>query len=322
MEITNLFAEIMRLAVAQTASDIYFLPKAANYEVRMHTSKGVIQLSELSFTVAQRLITYCKYQSGMAISEKRRPQLGTMTYSLQKERLRLRLSTVGNFNGHESLVLRVIYQLDQQQVHFFAGNQQQHLQQLMQRRGLFLFAGPTGAGKTTTIYQLARSLPTTQVVLAIEDPVEIYEERFLQLEVNPPADMSFESLLKIGLRERPDVFIIGEIRDRVSANIAVRAALSGHLVFSTVHARSPLKSMQRLLELGVKQSQLEAAVSAIVYQRLLPTTTNQQKALLTVIDHNFFKQPAADLTDWRKQLLQLEEQGVISRATQMAYHFG
>ncbi|ANZ58316.1 competence type IV pilus ATPase ComGA [Fructilactobacillus lindneri] len=322
MEISELFDEIIDLAIQKKASDIYFLPKSDNYEIKIHTSNGVIQLSELPFEKAQRVITYCKYRSGMAISEKRRPQLGAIMYTYQKQKLRFRLSSVGNFNQHESLVLRIIYDNEQSGCRFFNERKVEQLLNIANKRGLMLFAGPTGSGKTTTIYKIARTLHENEVVMAIEDPVEICEDRFLQLEVNDKADMTYANLLKVGLRQRPDVFIIGEIRDSKTANIAVRAALSGHLVFSTVHAKTPQGTIQRLLDLGVDKIQLKSALTSVSYQRLLPTNNNSVKALITICDDNPVDLNTDDMDDWKQKLEDLFQNGEITNETKKKYWYG
>ncbi|WP_429970725.1 competence type IV pilus ATPase ComGA [Fructilactobacillus sp. Tb1] len=322
MEISKLFDQIIELAVQKHASDIYFLPKSKNYEVKIHTVHGVIQLSEISFEKAQRLITYCKYQSGMSVSEKRRPQLGSISYLYQENQLRIRLSSVGTFNHHESLVLRIIYDNNQNDCQFFEESMVQRLIDLTNQRGLMVFAGPTGSGKTSTIYKVARSLHANEVIMSIEDPVEIYDDRFLQLEVNEKADMSYANLLKVGLRQRPDVFIIGEIRDEQTAKIAIRAALSGHLVFTTVHAKTPAGVMQRLLELGVKLPQLQSAINAIVYQRLIPTTNGDSKALLSIASLTEIENQTDDMQDWKIRLEKLHKKKVISDEIQTKYQFG
>ncbi|USS87649.1 Flp pilus assembly complex ATPase component TadA [Fructilactobacillus hinvesii] len=309
MEIKQLFQEIMTFALEKRASDVYFLPKSQNYEVKMHTLQGVIQLSELDHATAQRVLTYCKYRGGMSIAEKRRPQLGALRLRGLNRNLRIRLATVGSFNQHEALVLRIIYDGDQRHCQFFNPQVLNQLQQLTQHRGLLLFAGPTGSGKTTTIYELARSLPITDMIMAIEDPVEIFEERFLQLEVNEQAGMTYSNLLKVGLRQRPDVFIIGEIRDQETAQIAIRAALSGHLVLSTIHDKNLAGIEERLLDLNVTKAQCQAALTATVYQRLLPSTSTDTKALVA-FRSNVRSQTAE--VSWQTEIQRVKQQGVIT----------
>ncbi|USS89785.1 competence type IV pilus ATPase ComGA [Fructilactobacillus cliffordii] len=309
MEIKQLFQEILTLAIEKRASDVYFLPKSTNYEVKMHTVAGVIQLSELNKGTAQRVLTYCKYRGGMSIAEKRRPQLGSLHFHWRDRFFRIRLATVGSFNQHESLVLRIIYDGDDQHCQFFNPQILPQLRQLTHHRGLLLFAGPTGSGKTTTIYELARSLPATEMIMAIEDPVEIFEDRFLQLEVNEQAGMTYSNLLKVGLRQRPDAFIIGEIRDQETAQIAIRAALSGHLVLSTIHAKNLAGIEARLLDLKVTKAQYQAALTATIYQRLLPSTQTGTKALVA---WQGGQQTQTKGRSWQVELQRTKEKGLIT----------
>lgn len=228
--------EIIQAAVNQRASDIYWLPTVEGYQVLVQAAGSLRALTQITTELAQQLMNHIKYRSNMAISDHRRPQLGAMTLTLAEQTLNLRISAVGDFLDRESLVVRLLYEGSAQKLSYLVPQQRQQLSQLMRRTGLILFSGPMGSGKTSTMYDLVRQLRGQRLVMTIEDPVEIYEPQFLQLQVNAPAQMAYGDLLKVGLRHHPDVFIIGEIRDAETARIAVQAALSGHLVLSTIHA--------------------------------------------------------------------------------------
>ncbi|GKT03459.1 competence type IV pilus ATPase ComGA [Furfurilactobacillus entadae] len=266
--------KVLIWAMAKTANDIYLFPKVTGYEIIIHTVAGVEKLMNLSASQAEQLMAYVKYQANMSISDHRRPQLGALSMTVAKQTVHLRLSTVGDFQDHESMVIRIIYPLEAVTQTVHQGPQWAALSHLAQQRGLFILSGPTGSGKTTTIYQLAQQLADQAVVLTIEDPVEISEPRFIQLQVNKPAGMDYESLLKLALRHRPDVFVIGEIRDEQTAKIAVQAALSGHVVLSTVHAQSAHGVLPRLHQLGISLADLQQVITGVCYQRLLPGTTH------------------------------------------------
>lgn len=137
---------------------------------------------------------------------------------------------------------------------------------------------------------------TDQFVMTIEDPIEIKEQRFLQLQVNHDAGMDYADLIKVGLRHRPDVFIIGEVRDPLTAEAAIKAALSGHLVYTTVHAQDPLGVIDRFKQLGISQEFISQALTGVAYQRLVPTTDGQQKAML--IGHEYFELADLNSYDW------------------------
>ncbi|GAB6092366.1 competence type IV pilus ATPase ComGA [Furfurilactobacillus curtus] len=262
--------QVVAQAVAKAASDIYLFPKVVGYELIIHTASGIVKLTDLSTERAQQLIAYIKYEANMVISDHRRPQLGALTYRVGQRELHLRLSTVGDFQDHESMVIRIIYPLASFQKHVTTTDQWRFLTNLATRRGLMVFSGPTGSGKTTSLYRLARQFSEESVILSIEDPVEIHESSFLQLQINELAGMDYNALLKLALRHRPDVLLIGEIRDEQTAKVALQAALSGHLVLSTVHAQNVLGVVSRLEQLGVSNQDLEQALTAVCYQRLVP----------------------------------------------------
>lgn len=192
--------EIIQAAVNQRASDIYWLPTAEGYQVLVQAAGSLRALTQITTELAQQLMNHIKYRSNMAISDHRRPQLGAMTLTLAEQTLNLRISAVGDFLDRESLVVRLLYEGPAQKLSYLVPQQRQQLSQLMRRTGLILFSGPMGSGKTSTMYDLVRQLRGQRLVMTIEDPVEIYEPQFLQLQVNAPAQMAYGDLLKVGLR--------------------------------------------------------------------------------------------------------------------------
>lgn len=263
------FEKELNVIINRRIADLYVLP-FKNYYRLMVAEQGQLKLfKEVPQDYACRLIAYLKYRADMAVSEHRRPQLGALTWHCGPEKVNLRLSSVGDYQGRESLVVRFIYQLTDDSYHLLFPEQWQELKTLLHRRGLILFAGPMGSGKTTTMYRLARELASRQVVMTIEDPVEISEPRFVQLQINDLAGMGYQQLLRLGLRHRPNVFIIGEIRDPQTAMMTIQAALSGHLVLGTVHARDVYGVIARLIQLGISPYYLEQVMTGVCYQRLL-----------------------------------------------------
>ncbi|MGN1279794.1 MAG: competence type IV pilus ATPase ComGA, partial [Limosilactobacillus sp.] len=266
------FEKDLNIIIGRRIADLYVLP-FKNYYRLMVAEQGQLKLfKETPPDYGCRLIAYLKYRADMAVSEHRRPQLGAMTWHCGPEKVNLRLSSVGDYQGRESLVVRFIYQLTDDRYHLLFPEQWQELKGLLHRRGLILFAGPMGSGKTTTMYRLARELANKQVVMTIEDPVEINEPRFVQLQTNDLAGMGYQQLLRLGLRHRPNVFIIGEIRDPQTAMMTIQAALSGHLVLGTVHARDAYGVIARLIQLGISPYYLEQVLTGVCYQRLLMQT--------------------------------------------------
>ena len=233
----------------------------------------------ISREYGQQLISRFKYLGSMDVGEKRKAQLGAITYLVNEESQRLRLSTVGDYRGQESLVIRFLHPLTTDTYTSFYPEDLPLLEQTVQQHaGLYLFSGPTGSGKTTLMYQLARQFKGQ--VITIEDPVEIEEPRFLQLQTNEKIQQTYDQLIKLSLRHRPDLLIIGEIRDRVTAQAAVRAALTGHTVFATVHGKSVSATKARLYDLLGETSEVDSCLNAVFYQQLLRDAKEQPKALL------------------------------------------
>ncbi|MEJ6400432.1 competence type IV pilus ATPase ComGA [Nicoliella lavandulae] len=315
MEIKTLIDQMILDAYRKQAADIYVVPVANKYQVQFHLNNQINPYQSVSRQCGSKIVNYFKYNGNMLISEHRRPQIGAMEWRRGSAHCYLRFSTVGDFKSREAIVVRLIYPLAVQSNQFLNPDQYEQLKRRTIQRGLMVFAGPTGSGKTTTIYQLAREYSSSQMVMSIEDPVEVYEPSFLQLQVNSDADMSYQELLKVGLRNRPDIFIIGEIRDANTAQAAVQAALSGHLVLTTLHAKHPLGVVERLLNLGVGLDYLKQALNMVAYQRLLQTPDNGFAALLnTVTSEQIFEDalaPKAVLECWQASLNQLVAQKQI-----------
>ncbi|MFD1550231.1 competence type IV pilus ATPase ComGA [Levilactobacillus fuyuanensis] len=319
--IQKMITELLVVARTRRVSDIYVLPQQTGYQIRLRQLGAVMTWRRVTTQLGRQLITYFKFQANMAVSENRRPQVGAMTWPGPPEPVELRFSTVGDYVGRESLVIRVIYPYHTGQMAYLDRTQPALLRQLAQRRGLLLFAGPTGSGKTTTMYTIARELAAT--VLTIEDPVEIKEADFIQLQVNEAAGMDYEALVKVGLRHRPDVFIIGEIRDMVTAQAAVRAALSGHLVLTTVHAQSASGAIPRLTELGVPLAQLRQVLTGSCYQRLIPRLQDGPAVLLDILAGDHLWQAAKTTTErWRRTLEEAGKEHAISMATAQKFREG
>ena len=197
---------LLQEAISLKASDIFFFPKNDRYQIKVNVLGTNRIIKECSKEFGGQLINYLKFQSNMAVSEKRRPQLGSWIYSDEKNEVFCRLSSVGDFLGNESLVVRLIFPSTFFEENYFFEEQIYTLQKACIKNGLIVFSGPMGSGKTTTMYNLARKLANEKHVMSIEDPIEIYEPNFLQLQVNNKAQMSYSELLKVALRHHPDEF--------------------------------------------------------------------------------------------------------------------
>lgn len=322
------FEKDLNVIVNRRIADLYVLPFKHYYRL-MVAEQGQLKLfKEVPPDYGCRLIAYLKYRADMAVSEHRRPQLGAMSWRCGPEKIDLRLSSVGDYQGRESLVVRFIYQLTDDRYHLLFPQQWQELKALLHRRGLILFAGPMGSGKTTTMYRLARELASKQVVMTIEDPVEINEPQFVQLQINELAGMDYQQLLRLGLRHRPNVFIIGEIRDPQTAMMTIQAALSGHLVLGTVHARDVYGVIARLIQLGVSSYYLEQVMTGVCYQRLLVRTDGTPAVLFdqlseTALVNEIKKPQGRGMTDaWTQYLDQAVARGQITSEEAANYQNG
>ncbi|EHJ52190.1 competence type IV pilus ATPase ComGA [Streptococcus macacae] len=266
--VQKLGKEIISKAVKEKVQDIYIVPKKDLYELYMRIGNERKFIDVYDHHLMVNLISHFKFVAGMNVGEKRRSQLGSCDYYYNETNMvSLRLSTVGDYRGYESLVIRLLFD-GRQDLHFWFNGVHQVLNAI-RGRGLYLFSGPVGSGKTTLMYQIAREKFFNKQIITIEDPVEIKEANMLQLQLNENIGMTYDSLIKLSLRHRPDILIIGEIRDRETARAVIRASLTGVLVMSTVHAKSIPGVYARLLELGVNPKELENTLGGIIYQRLI-----------------------------------------------------
>lgn len=327
MKKTKKLAKILNTAIEKRSSDIYILPQGNQYLVQYCTDGVYQQFERLTVEQAEIYINLFKFNANMNISEKRRPQMGTWNYKWDDIEVNCRLSSVGNFLNQESLVIRLIYQInDLTKQRYFDSMQWEKIIQMCLRRGLILFSGPTGSGKTTSMYELLKCF-IDQQILCIEDPIEIFQPDVLQLQVNEQAGMTYDELIKVALRHHPEIFVIGEIRDVKTAQAAIRAALSGHLVLSTVHATSASGAIGRLLNLGVSKQELMQVLKMVNYQRMIP---NEQDELQVLFDQIILKEYLFDeIADqnsmsrmWQQKLKEYKNQGRISDKNYRKYLYG
>lgn len=274
--IEQLADRVITDAVRNNATDIHFLPRKNDTLIQLRIGNKILPQFHIPKSECERLISHFKFTASMDIGERRRPQSGSFTYLVNGNVIGLRLSTLPASNS-ESLVIRLLPQ--QQQIPFF----QLSLFPVMTRRliallkhahGLVIFTGPTGSGKTTTLYSLLNESAHLfhRNVITLEDPIEKNHDQVLQVQVNEKAGISYTTGLKAILRHDPDIIMVGEIRDAQTAQIAVRAALTGHLVLSTLHTRDAKGAIFRLKEFGVNWLEIEQTLVAVTAQRLVELT--------------------------------------------------
>ena len=298
----KLASRILKEAEEFGANDLYLLPEAGTYQLYLRNSQTRKWLESIDTEQAMSLISHFKFVAGMNVGEKRRTQLGSVLYKFGDRERRLRLSTVGDFQGRESLVIRLLHDFSENLKFWFDADRE--IRKFVNHRGLYLFSGPVGSGKTSLMYQIARQQFADKQVITIEDPVEIIDTHFLQLARNDIIGNSYDDLIKLSLRHMPDLVIVGEIRDSQTARAVIRASLTGYTVFSTIHARSISGVWSRLLELGLTALELENSLNAVIYQRLLAG-----KGVIDIAEKDFKNHSSQK---WNEKIDKLVEQGIFS----------
>ncbi|MEG2707646.1 MAG: competence type IV pilus ATPase ComGA [Vagococcus sp.] len=312
MEVKKIAQALLQKGFVTQASDLYVFPHGSSYDLSYRYHHEVETYKQVDKQIGEKLILYLKYLGGMDIAEKRKAQVGSATVSLSNRSGRVRLSSVGDYMNRETLVVRFLHHSQKETAHHYVfPEQSQLLVSGVKKQGLYLFSGPTGAGKSTTMYELAkkRYQQKRKQIITIEDPVEIEQTDFLQFQVNEKIDQTYESLIKVCLRHRPDILIIGEIRDQETAKMVVRAALTGHMVFSTIHATDKESVWLRLLDFNIPKIELKQCVKGIIYQELIPVTGADKYSVLYDVSLNGVE------TNWDESLATAYKNKLISKET-------
>lgn len=265
----SLFEDAMQVG----ASDVHIEPQEAGLQIRVRVD-GVLQVTTMADKrIGGALAQHLKLMAGLDISEKRLPQDGRFSLRLKQHTIDVRLSTLPSSYG-ESVVMRLLNQgadirrLDR------LGMPQAMLQRfrevLGRSSGLVLVTGPTGSGKTTTLYAALAELNVVELkVITVEDPIEYRLPGIIQVQVNDKIELTFARVLRSALRQDPDVILIGEMRDTETAEIGLRASITGHLVLSTLHTRDAISTPFRLLDMGVPPFMVATSLQAVIAQRLV-----------------------------------------------------
>lgn len=269
-------------AVQNRVTDIHLEPKGSSVAVRYRID-GILHKTEpLPRDLGLSTISAIKVLSAMDISEKRRPQDGTFSAELPGKNIDTRVATNLSVNG-ERMMIRILDRssglMSVENLGMTRRMQQELLKFAAGPNGMLIVTGPTGHGKTTTLYSILNKIDSFQRnVITIEDPVEYHLENISQTSINPKAGIKFANSLRSMLRQDPDVILVGEIRDSDTAEIAMQAAMTGHLVFTTVHAAETVQVIFRLLDLGVEPYLISSAITGILSQRLARVLCNNCKA--------------------------------------------
>ena len=265
---------IFHYALEQRASDIHIEPKRSICMVRFRIDGVLHTIYRLPKVVHSAITSRIKFLARLDIAEKRRPQDGRIKIGVKQEKdVEIRVSTVPVSFG-EKVVMRildpdVIFQ-DVDQLGFSKRDQNVYNSFMAAPHGIVLVTGPTGSGKSTTLYSTLKEISTPEInIVTVEDPVEMVYEEFNQIAVQPLIDITFATILRNILRQDPDVIMIGEIRDLETASHAVQAAMTGHLVFSTLHTNDAVSSIARLRDLGLQSFMIASTLLGCMAQRLV-----------------------------------------------------
>ena len=275
--------KILLDAVRKGASDIHFEPFEQSYRIRSRIDGILHEVTRPPLSLRGRLAARIKVMARMNISERRIPQDGSIKLKISKTRsLDFRVNTLPTLWG-EKLVLRILdassAKLGIEQLGFESEQQKLYEAALARPQGMILVTGPTGSGKTVSLYTGLNILNTTERnISSAEDPVEINMEGINQVNVNPKVGLTFAAALRAFLRQDPDVVMVGEIRDLETAEIAIKAAQTGHLVLSTLHTNSASATINRLFNMGIPAYNLAASLQLIIAQRLARKLCSKCKA--------------------------------------------
>jgi general secretion pathway protein E len=287
--IIKLANHIISQSVKARASDIHMEPYQDSFKVRYRVDGILYDLLSPPKWVQPALISRIKVMAKMNIAEKRLPQDGRLDVKIGNQEIDVRISTIPTSFG-ERVVLRLLDKsgsLISLTDLGLASDRLDLLENLVSSpNGIILVTGPTGSGKTTTLYAILSSINIPDInIITIEDPIEYQIKGISQIQVNPKIDLTFASGLRSIVRQDPDVILVGEIRDRETAEIAVQSALTGHLVFSTLHTNDSASAVTRLVDIGVEPFLISSSVLAVIAQRLIRVLCNNCKQPYTP-DHN------------------------------------
>ena len=260
-------------AVKKQCSDIFIDPKNDAYSVRIRVDGAIKVYNMLAADAALAVISTVKVAAGMDIAEKRRPQDGSFSALVEEDQPSFRVASVGVFGG-EKLTIRVMASdMGQRKLETIGLSNDQYRiisSAIRLPSGMVLMCGPTGSGKTSTLYAMLGAIDyNMKNVISIEDPIEHVMPAISQMEVNVKAGITFASLLRNALRQNPDVICVGEIRDEETAEIAVHASQTGHLIIATLHSNDNLGTIDRLMNLGIPLRSIAATLHVIISQRLI-----------------------------------------------------
>lgn len=288
-------------AIQDRASDIHVEPGAKNIRVRYRIDGVLHELQTASKSIQNQVISRLKVMSSIDIAEKRKPQDGRMTRSYAGRTVDIRVATLPTVWG-EKMVLRILDSSETRSTIESIGmspeNERIFRNAASKSQGMILVTGPTGSGKSTTLYTTLKHISDPSVaVITVEDPVEKRIEGIDQVQINNRAGSTFSNILKSILRSDPDIIFIGEVRDEETAEIAIKASMTGHLVLSTLHTNGAPEAVSRLVDMGVEPYLVSSSVTCVVAQRLARQLCDECKTIDENPDPELLRTARFDLTE-------------------------
>lgn len=284
----RLFNDILSNAVKMNASDVHIEPFNDLFVIRIRVDGELIEIYRFSIDLYPALATVIKLMARMDITEKRLPQDGRVDIDVEGNLVDIRVSTIPTIY-REKIVLRILNRNSFLKTKSNLGFSNLAIEKINnmtnKKSGILLVTGPTGSGKTTTVYSILNDLKNiSKNIMTIEDPVEYKMDGINQVQVNSKIGLTFESGLRSILRQDPDIIIIGEIRDVETAKIAIRAAITGHLVISTMHTNDSISSIARLIDMQIPRYLINSSIIGIISQRLVKKLCNYCSHDITIND--------------------------------------
>jgi len=272
-EVANFTNSLLEFSIKNNASDIHLEAMENSLIIRLRIDGVLQQFFRFDIAVFPIISSYIKYLANLDIAQRRKPLNSRFSKTIIEKEYDIRVSTLPTIYG-ESIVLRILNNIETQKSLKEIGFSKSTLEILQSilhlKQGLFLVTGPTGSGKTTTLYSMIQDIYSLEKkIITIEDPVEYKMKGVMQVNINEDIDLNYHTVLKNILRQDPDILLIGEIRDFESLKIAIQASLTGHLVLATLHTNSAVESLYRLLDLEAEPYLVAATLKGVLSQRLV-----------------------------------------------------
>ena len=310
--------KILNYAIMSNASDIHIYPHISGQSfIKLRVLGQLTNYENFSNSELESIISLLKYNASIDISKNKEPQSGRFVYSYNTKKYSLRVSTLPLSELLEGCVVRIFTDDISDTYYSIIENDNEKISALANRAyGLVLFSGPTGSGKSTSMYKLADEIAkNNRQVITIEDPVEKNIPSLIQMQVNDKAGINYNNALKSILRCDPDVIVVGEIRDEKTAKQVITSSLSGHLVLSTIHAEDTKGVINRLRDLGLLDEDIKQTIIAIIAQRLVKLTTGKRGLITEIISkkdvQNYVEESKIEISSLAEKFTLCYEQGKI-----------